>query len=378
MKIQHAMGIVASLFIIGVAEAEERATFQKWHLSVGGAFNGSVRARVGLRNLPEPRAYAIPLGLTQAEAERDALNRRYGEGFIADDDMTPYSGTTENWRLPVDSYDENLGQFKLRNPYEFIDEGPMIGHQGGDRSSDKCQYGASVELAHELWIRDENEEHRRGIDFAAAFSFFFQRDIYRAQETVKSKTRVGESAYVTDVDARDTMFSYIEETDPAYRNYAQDGMYGMGSKVAIGNPALILDDIHPGDMEAPTYRDEIFEKAYRSRGDYRELEMLFMFRPWYEIKDWWRVFAEVGVGVSWGRFDSTVRGEGLFRKEHCSQWDCYGVAGLGTAFRYDDWTLGIDFLGRFLRDDFEVDGKYVDGEIRRADWGFRVMLGYEF
>ena len=54
------------------------------------------------------------------------------------------------------------------------------------------------------------------------------------------------------------------------------------------------------------------------------------------------------------------------------------MVGLGTAFRYGNWDLGVDFLARFLRRDFDVDGRYVKGTIERCPWGFRVMLGYSF
>lgn len=380
---------VAVLIVSGVwaqtaqsanAAGEERKTFGKWHFGVGAAFNSSVKARLGTTMaLPVPAMYAIPEDLSYDAADAAANDYRFdGGGYIADDGRN--GEFTENWKLPSSAY-QGDGVFVLDNAYQAIDpKESTFDNEYRDSSDRELQYGVAAELARELWIRDEAEEHRRGVDFAAAFSFFFKRDVYKARGTVKRTDRVHNNAVRTKVNDPDAMADYDGGADWP----DADDMYGHGNEhYDLDSPALgwrVPGTITrlPDAKDVNPVSEQVSQYGYRASGDYRELEMLFMFRPWYEIKDWWRVYAQVGVGVSWGHFDSRFAGGGVACKEDFSQWDCYGVAGLGTAFRYDEWTLGIDFLGRFLRDDFEVDGKYVEGEIRRADWGFRVMLGYEF
>lgn len=373
MRATSFLTVVCTGFAVLFAGAEEgeRETFGKWRIGVGAAFNSQVRSNVGMRNLPVPSAYSAPSYSTKDAALRRAAAHRYdGGGYIDNDDLDPASGLgTENWRLPVGSYRGN-GHFELDNSYEEV-IGGAVGFAHRDASDDRMQFGMSVEASRELWIHDEEDEHRWGVDFVAAFSYFFAREIYSDHAAVTRTDSVRDGKIRTDVVDPDAMYDY----DQGFYS-PLGGMYGNGNAVhTFNSPALGYDSIgDPRDIGGPS-RPVVSSCGYNASGDYRELEMLFMFRPWYEITDWWRVYAEVGVGVSWGRFDATVSGMG---DEDFSQWDCYGVTGLGTAFRYDDWTLGIDFLGRFLRDDLDVDGRYVSGSIERSDWGFRVMLGYEF
>ena len=356
------------------ADEEERETFGKWHVGVGAAFNGGLRANLHTRNMPVPQMSASGLGGGRSWADAwDAANRREydGGGFIRPDSDDDGRFTT-NWKLPEGDY-LGGGQFLLHNTYSEYEPGNVV-RSGGNSSQDEIQYGVSVEFSRELWIHDEEDEHRWGVDFAAAFSYFFQRDVYRTHGAMSRADVAREGDIQTTVDDPDAMFLYDLELDsPAL------GMYGHGSyDVMEGGPSLEFGRIGRPQEVPASEKSYSASRGYAASGDYQELEMLFMFRPWYEITDWWRVFAEAGVGVSWGRFDSSFHGAGISHDEDFSQWDCYGVAGLGTAFRYDDWTLGVDFIGRFLRDDFDVDGKYVRGSIDRSDWGFRVMLGYSF
>lgn len=372
MKAMLLLSVIACAVVISAGASEgEREVFGKWRIGVGAAFNSGVRANLCTRNMPVPSPSTLVGGRSRADAQQALENGEYdGGGFIKPDSDNDGIYTT-NWQFPEgDRLDD--GSFLLHNAYSECTLGEIV-QAGGESDQDEMQYGVSLEFSRELWIHDENEEHRWGVDFAAAFSYFFQRDVYGAGGTLSRTDTRRDGDFQTPVNDPDAMFFYDNNLDSP-----RGGMYGYGAyDVMAGGPALKLSNIG-STTEAFTETTETVTRRFSASGDYRELEMLFMFRPWYEIKDWWRVFAQVGVGVSWGRFDSSFHSDGISAKEKSTQWDVYGVAGLGTVFRYDDWTLGIDFLGRFLRDDFEVDGKYVDGEIRRADWGFRVMLGYEF
>ncbi|MBQ0033637.1 MAG: hypothetical protein KBT68_12695 [bacterium] len=358
--------------LLAGADEGERETFGKWHIGVGAAFNCGVSANLSTRNMPIPRTMApVVWGRSRDDARRAAEAREYdGGGFIRPDSDDDGRFTT-NWKLPEDTYLGN-GRFLLHDSYSEYIPGEVV-QTGGHSDEDAMQFGISVEASRELWIHDENDAHRWGVDFAAAFSYFFQRDIYDASGRMSRTDTVRSGDYRTTVDDPDATFFYdMGWVSPA------GGMYGYGAYDTLaGGPSLELVGIGP---TVESFSDAVYTSArnFSANGDYRELEMLFMFRPWYEITDWWRVFAQVGLGVSWGCFDTSFHSGELSHDEDFSQWDCYGVAGLGTAFRYDDWTLGADFLWRFLRDDFDVDGRYVNGSIERSNWGFRVMLGYEF
>ena len=364
--------LVGAAMLATAAGEQERETFGKWRIGIGAAFNSRVSADLKMRNLPTPAGYRIPSGSSRADALARALARRYDGGGFIDDDSLDNGFDTENWKLPTTSYKGN-GHFVLDNAYQEV-VGSSVGHAYRDDSENRHQFGISAEISRELWIHDEEDEHRWGVDFAAAFSYFFARDIFDIRGSVTRTDTVRDGKIRTDVNDPDATFDYDQGWDSPV-----GGMYGYGNSTRTWvNPALGYAGIgDPYDVGGPTHALSTTCRG-AANGDYQELEMLFMFRPWYEITDWWRVFAQVGLGVSWGRFDTSFHSGGLSHDEDFSQWDCYGVAGLGTAFRYDDWTLGIDFLARFWRDDLDVNGRYVNGSIDRSDWGFRIMLGYEF
>jgi len=353
MKRLFMLGLAAVVAQVSFA-GEEADAFGKWRIGVGGAFNGGVRARIGARNVPVREVYGIPSGVSKEAAKANAEARIYDGGGFIKEGADPVM--TTNWKAPVECVDVTTGEFNLYNAYQTI-SGPLSGHS----SSDEYQYGVSIEVAREIWIHDEAEDHRWGVDFAVGFSYFFERDVYKA-------SGMGQHGrYVTNFTQPAAVDDYRTHDDEPV-----GGMYGHGVYTGSSDPAIDLSGVgSPVDNHSGVYRCS-------ASGDYRELEMLFTFRPWYEITDWWRVYGQIGVGVSWGEFDAKIYSDSASAHEDFDQWDVYGVAGIGTMFRYDRYDLSIDFIGRFFRDDLDVDGRYLSGDIERADWGFRVMLGFEF
>jgi len=382
MKIKILRNLAAAVLTmsVGLANAEEvpaeaapeafapRDTFKKWRVSFGWAMNGPVSSSIRGRNLPAPRGYRVPTGSTSlADAKADAEAHRYGDGYLGE------SGDgwgTRNWKLPESAYEGN-GRFTLHNEYEELGWSRVSSGWAED-SSDPCQHGMTLELSRELWVYDEAFEHRWGVDLAVAISYFFGRDVFRGSGYARRDDYVRQGDFQTVINDPDGMYNY----DEGYDSPSQ-GMYGHGAEYDDFSPMILWENV--GDAQ-----DMVGDRTvsacnrFSASGDYRELEMLLMARPWYEITDWWRVYGEFGVGLSWGNFESDVYGSGLSYSEDFSQWDCYGVAGLGTMFRYGMFDLSVDFIGRFLRDDLDVSGKYLKGDIKRADWGFRVMVGVEF
>jgi len=384
MKIITKFLATAAIAAVSIANAAEtpveatdeafaaRETFGKWRISVGGAFNSQVGADLHGRNLPVPTGYVVPAGRsTWASAKAKAEARKYdGNGYLGE------SGDgwgTRNWELPQSAY-QGDGKFVLRNAYEEVTSS-HVGGAWADKSDDCCEYGFSFEVSRELWIHDEQDEHRWGVDLAFAVSYFFSRNIYNARGmTYRSDTvRSGEfQTYVNDPDAM-----YLYDSGYSYDTPTASGMYGHGAAFTDFSPMILWDNVgSPTDAGRSGTVNRY--NGFVASGDYQELEMLLMLRPWYEITDWWRVYAEIGVGVSWGYFESDINGSGLAYSEDFSKWDCYGVAGIGTMLRYGMFDISLDLFGRFLRDDMDIDGRYVNGSIDRSDWCLRVMVGVEF
>jgi len=350
---------------------EETSAFGKWRIALGGAFNGVVSTSLRARNVPAPNMYAVPAGSTKDDAWGRANARTYdGGGYIAADSLDS-DFDTENWGFPVGDY-QGGGRFVLNNSYQEV-VGSSVGVDHRDSSDDENQFGVSFEVSRELFIKDDGE-HRWGIDLAAAFSYFFKRDLYSARGTVSRTDTVRDGKIQTEAVDSSAMYDYDNGWDSPV-----DGMYGHGNYTrTCVNPAFGWSGIGSPHDAGGSSHSVVATTGYSASGDYQELEMLFMLRPWYELTDWWRIYGEAGVGVSWGRFDTSFTGSGLSYGEDFDQWDCYGVAGLGTMVRRGSYDLSVDFIGRFWRDDLEVKGRHVNGTIERADWGFRVMLGYEF
>ena len=170
--------------------------------------------------------------------------------------------------------------------------------------------------------------------------------------------------------------------DPWSQN--ADGSWGAGTYAGPG-PVLDLNNggvniTHSWGKETVTPYSS--SGSIYTHGDYREIEMLFTFKPYYDITDWFRVIGTVGVGVSQAHFDfkssGSINGQGFSHNQSFDDWACYGVAGLGAMLHYSHVCLGFDFLERFLQEDIDINGKYVDGYIGRAPWMTKVYLGVEF
>ena len=189
---------------------------------------------------------------------------------------------------------------------------------------------------------------------------------------------VHSGAYRTTVDAHQAMADY---QDGIY-SQTHAGYYGDGVASGSGHPGVMWNSVGiPLSVGAVT-TPHTYTSSYSASGDYQELEMMLMARPWYELTDWCRVFGELGLGVSRSQFDftySAMGGTGAVRSsQDFSEWDVYGVGGGGVLFRLWRCDLSIDFLARFLKDDLDVNGRYVSGHVERADWLMRVMVGVEF
>ena len=227
--------------------------------------------------------------------------------------------------------------------------------------------GINVELSRNLY---HNEEYHFGVDVAFGVSYFFRNKIFRSCQGYSNGTTTYKTgAYQTGILARPDPWSWNE-----------DGSYGGGTFEGPG-PVFSLGNIYTQQIANP---DQVVTSggAIDAYGDYHDLEMVLSIKPYYDIFEWWRIYGMVGVAVSRADFDlnMTVLSNGQVSRD-CNDfvsWDVYGIAGLGTMVRWRDFCLGFDFEARFLDNEVEIKDRYVNGELTRGRWLFKLFLGYEF
>ena len=360
--------------LLAAEEGEGSSGFGAWRISVGGALNGGVRPSVrssgafrGLAVLP-----ALPAGqrkdAAKAKHTADGTGRvTFGDGgYINPNSDSAVPEYTSDWQLTKESLLAGAVEDNYVEPGAVTE---VVGGHVGD--SDQYEPGISVELSRTLW---SDKERGWGVDLALAASYFFGNDIYDAHGTYGRSQSYETGKYRTEIDGAGVL-------DDEWVT-ASGGYYGIGSATGPG-PLLPTVSLTANPMAIVTGGGTVnAASSFDASGDYRELEMFLMARPWYEITDWWRVFGEVGLAVSWSQFDfeySAIGAGGrLGSSEDFSEWRCYGVAGAGTVFRLWQFDLSIDFLGRFLNDDLDCNGKYCSGSIEKSDWLIRAMVGFEF
>lgn len=371
--------IVSGFAYAGAADGFNTSWDTGWRVSVGGAMNGNMRTKAGLRadgawRRAIPARAAVPSGASRAEAQAagDAYDN-IGSGRVAFPGggfIDPESSRTEpgtwNWYLPPGALDGG-SRMTIVNSYSEGD-----GHESFRRvssSDDDYAAGFNVSLERELWRKGDF-----GVDLGFGFSYFINRGFFKAAGTAYTGSQSGESGdYVTDI-----AFSPAVVGDPWSQN--ADGSYGAGTYDGPG-PVLNLGagDVAVSHRWANTSSSaSSLSRSLYVEGDYEEIEMTFAAKPFWDVADWFRVRGTLGVAVSRAHFKFDVDGNGYSSRQRFDDWSAYGVAGIGGMFRWKGLCLGVDVLARFLDDDVEIRGRDVRGTVDRAPWMLTVSLGYEF
>ena len=368
--------------LLAAEEGEGSSGFGAWRLSVGGALNGGVSPSIrssgafrGLAVLPAlPAGQRKDAAKAKHTADRTTGKVTFGDGgYINPNSDSAVPEYTSDWQLTKKSLLDGAVEDTYVEPGVVTE---IAGGHVGD--SDQYEPGISVELSRTLW---SDKERGWGVDLALAVSYFFGNDIYDAHGTFSRSQPYETGTYRTEFGGGADIVNdeWAEKNDAGFygriRENAPAPLLHVPNFAALSaNPTPVPGSIGGGTVNAAS--------SFDASGDYRELEMFLMARPWYEITDWWRVFGEVGLAVSWSQFDFEYSALGaggrLGSSEDFSEWRCYGVAGAGTMFRLGSFDLSIDFLGRFLNDDLDCNGKYCSGSIEKSDWLMRVMVGWEF
>ncbi len=370
--------------LVGLAGAAAADGFntswgEGWRVSAGGAMNGNMRTKVGVRPNGAWRqgAYgggSAAGGASRAEAQAagnayDSMNGGRVDlpngGFIDPNSSRTEPGTW-NWYIPAGALD-NGGKMTVVNSY-FEGTASESSRRVSSKDDD-CTAGFNIGLDREFWRKGDF-----GVDLGLGFSYFFGHNFFRARGTAYSRRESGERGdYVTEI-----AFNPEVVGDEWAQN--TDGSYGAGTYDGPG-PVLDLDggDVtvsHRWANQSSSSRSSSYD--LRAAGDYEELEMTFAVKPFWEVTDWFRVRGTLGVAVSRTHFVFDVDGPGYSSRQRFDDWAVYGVGGLGGAFTWKDVSLGVDVLARFLDDDIEIRGRDVHGSVERSPWMLMVSLGYAF
>ena len=370
-----------------------------WRISAGAVYN--FNAKASCRVAPR-QGYVSPFraGLSKSEAEARASGTKtsatrtdFGNGaWIDTDDPVckegDLPGKTRYYMFPRGTWNGSQTFTLGSAEYSEVDIfRPAEGAFDRSFSDESGMLGVNVELSRNLY---HNEDWGWGVDAAIGFTYFRHNKLLRCGSrwlNGSSTHSYGRRSSSLTIDGARGQYSDF--------NWSGDGsFYGSGGTKT--GPGTYVDDegneAYAGPIsfndDPDLFGDDYSESdaSYGSMsadGDYENMEILMLARPYYDVFEWLRINAIAGVVVSRQEFDLTFS---LYRdgaREYHSrrdydQWDVYGVAGLGMQFYYKDFTLGFDFLARFLDRDLDYHDRYVDGSVERGTWMFRLMLGYEF
>ena len=359
-----------------------------WRISVGAAYNAP--AKVNLKFAPVQLSGGnvlpgIQSGLSREEAMQKGWGRKTsgtrteytddGKVFVDTEDYRKVAGGVEhgtwNVKVPMSSWDGDkfvLGSAEYAE-VETTHEGNGVMRMRGE--DETATPGVTVELSRNLY---HNEEWHFGVDLAFVFSYFFRTDLYKSDAAARTVDRmsVKSGRYESSISPVSGTVEPDLSDDPGY--YGAGTFYGPGP--------VFNDPVFLGPNEQLRTFSAVNTGSIHADGDYRDLEMMLLLKPYYDVFEWFRLYASIGLAVSRAEFDLDVNriDNGLpygYSRDY-SQWDVYGIGGLGLLLRWNDFCLGCDFLARFLDRDLDINDETVRGSLRRGRWMFRCMLGYEF
>lgn len=352
-----------------------------WRISAGPVYDPGANASVRFSYRP---TYVSPFtpGRSKASARSEAAGTKtsdtrtdFSNGAWIDTYDPVYGddvGRTRYYGFPGSAYNGDR-TFTLGSA-DYSDVETIIGRPMSFGADDESgMLGVNIELSRNLY---HDEDYGWGFDVAFAVQYFKHTGMFSAQESWlngSSRNRSGRYSSVIDLSNGD----YDEWN---WHGSGDDAYYGSGDYSGNAGP------IDGASVEMDEFEVLDVDSSYGSmsaEGDYENLELMLLGRPYYDIFDWLRVNATLGLVVSRQDLDftMTMMRDGMvdYRSSRdFSQWDVYGVAGLGVMLYYRDFTLGCDFLTRFLDSDLDFSDNGVSGSVQRGRWMFKISAGYEF
>lgn len=386
------------------SEREERG---KWRVSVGASVIGGVRPRMGANHSAMTalsgfgqslgRSGGFSTGRSKAEAyaagsgegDPNGVRRFDGGAWYDPHDSASVNDSdwSWNWRLHDPQGLDPAGRngFTEYTAYFDVSEtvSMSVSEDEAGYSSDSSEWfpGLRVEVARELYCSEGARPW--GIDLVVAFTYYFQRGLWRANGTAANASVEGrrdKGRYEWWNDSDDTA-QYILDYERGTQFH--DGMWGAGS---FDGPGAELESSAWKFRDVATASESWSAShalRYRADGDYREYSIELLARPWWEPWEWLRVFASIGMEISrrefeWSMSTTGTDGSRFSESGDACDWRVLGLLGGGLSLRWDDFVLAGEALWRFGGDDLKVSGRTVDGCVEHGKWGFRIALGYEF
>lgn len=345
-----------------MVSTEQETGFRGWRLSVGGSMAFGIKASAGF-NLS--RAY----GATDPIIGGVQPNQNYsfdGGAYInaGEEEMTygPSVGT-RNWSIPESFAPYANGARSLNFSNTQLENGGV-----GGSSDDGSAFGVSVELAKTLF----KTESGFGMDVAVGLSWMMANDIinatsYGAYNQQMYSYRPSNGTPLSDPNAPSVNGAFSGEIIPD----GPSGAYIFYDNDFLGGGNQWTDSNIPG-----TY-------SMHAKGDYQEIELSLMLKPWYEITDWWRVNGTIGAGMGYSIFDLEMNAmlgpKGVYRMSDTeNKLGFYGLVGGGTTFRIGRFDLSGEVLVRLFQDDISAGNGDAYCELEKPDFVVRVALGMQF
>lgn len=407
--------IVLLAFAPAIAQAE--LLDGGWRISAGAVYDSGVKTRFGVTPQQSFVRPTLPGTERTQESAKNAAwygtkdgktktttynNERMGlksvfspetyEDLIGDD-----SGLTDNYRLPKGVWmpEPKLSVFQIGYAEydEIISAEDPVEAMSSSMTDESAMPGINVELSRNLW---HDAEYGWGLDAAFAVQYFRRNHALRGSSGwrigtatrksgsySKNLTPTGDLAEMLGVPSSDPDYDFFQDLiwhSDAGGEYTGAGADGSGADSPLKMPG---DD--DGNVWSPN-PDQDMGSSYGSMnvdGDYENLELMLLARPYYDVYDWLRINGTLGVVVSRQSMEMSFSmfrdGEVDYRSNRdFSQWDVYGVGGLGLMLYYKDFTLSADFMARFLDEEMMIEDLYYRGSVRRGRWMFKLSAGYEF
>ena len=417
------MGFVRALLVSALATSavaadspDARQERGKWRVSVGASVIGPVKSNLGVSNARLRQLSGFGELLIRSAAARHGVRPR-AEAYAAGSGAADPNGVMRfdkregddphvaAWYDPKDSASANdpdwSWNWRLHDPtgtdpdgrkgfveytsysedFESVALTTAEGGAGDSRDSSEWFPGLRVEVARELY-RSEGERPW-GVDVAAAFAYYFQRGLWKADGTAATASVNGHRE-----NGHYEWWNDSENTAQYILDYERDtqfhgGMWGAGTPDGPGaeleTSAWKVRDV----MTSTESWSSSHSLRYSGDGDYREYSIELLARPWWEPWEWLRIFGSIGAEISRREFEWSLSASGADGSRYAESgdacdWRVLGLLGGGLSLQWHGFVLAGEALWRFGGDDLEVSGRTVHGGIESGDWGFRLSLGYEF
>jgi len=410
MKYQSVIALVGIALLGRPASADLSSVFDGgWRVSAGAVYDSGVKT--DMRFTPR-QTYVSPFSgtpgaMSRQQAQEAAWGKRSGtrttyvngrkgnakswvdsKDASSGHDVGHDDGKTTNYRFPAEVWNENTAFELGYADYEEIVTRQISDSAKQSSASDEAAMpGVNVQLSRNLY---HDDEHSWGVEVALGFQYAKRNNVFKSSSSWVNGSSTRESGYYASRFRATGDLAELLTYRGADSGYVHDYVWNgdasgeyVGGGGADGFAAPIdLDDIRNewGGGGSESYMET---GALQASGDYSNMELLLLLQPYYDIFSWLSVNATVGMVVSRQSMEmsfSMLRNgvTDYSSNEDFSQWDVYGVAGLGMMLYYKGFTLSGDFLARFLDRDMDVSGSYYSGTVSRGSWMFRLGLGYEF